>query len=117
MQKRKPICEILAIIVDNANGKKIIKMLNEQNVNLQIATMGSGTADSNFGEIFNLEGNAKDVLLSMINLNDKKNIMDSLSNIFEEGKVKGVAFTLPIKSAMSNVVEMLLSSSLGGKNE
>ena len=107
MRKQNPIAEILAIIVDSKDSKKIIKMLNEQNVNLQIATMGSGTADSNFGEIFNFDDTAKELLLSIIKLEDKDNIMGYLTNLFENGEIKGVAFTIPLKSAMSNIIGLL----------
>ena len=95
MRKQNPIAEILAIIVDSKDSKKIIEDLKEQGVNLQIATSGKGTANSNFGELFNFDDTAKELLLSMIKLEDKDNIMGYLTNLFESGEIKGVAFTIP----------------------
>ena len=105
--KHKAVAEMLVVIVSRGKSKKVIEILQEENVDLQILSMGSGTAASNVGDMFNLDSLEREVLFAIINIKNKKAINDKLKEMFDEGKTTGIAFSVPIKSATSDLVERL----------
>lgn len=106
--KRPPIIELLVIIVDRNKGEKVIRILNTLNVNLQVLSLGKGTADSTMADYFAVDTGEKDVIFALIKLKQAEKILEIINdNLKLDEKNTGIAFTIPVKSAMYSVIEKM----------
>lgn len=107
LKKYKPVAEILCVIVSHERSKKAIDILQGHNVELQMLSMGKGTADSKMAEMFNLGNIEKDIIFAVVSIQNEKAVIESMQNLFLDGKTTGIAFTIPIKSATSDIIDLL----------
>ena len=107
LKKYKPVAEILCVIISHERSKRVVELLQEHNVELQMLSMGKGTADSKMAEMFNLGNIEKDVISAVISVQDEEYVIENLQKLFEDGKTTGIAFTIPIKSATSDIIDLL----------
>ncbi len=106
-QKKLPVVELLGVVVTKNKGETAVKILNALNVNLQILTYAKGTADSTIAEYFDLDSGEKDMVFALIKVKHKQKILDALSTHLSLGTADGIAFTIPIKSAMYSTLSQM----------
>lgn len=117
-KKLPPLIEVLIVICNSGKGESVIKMLNFLNVNLQVLSRGEGTADSKMKEILGFSEGDKDIISCLIRAKDRAYIFDSLKKtLFVKEKQIGIAFTVPIDSALSGVLDRIGFVFLEGKVE
>lgn len=91
--------KMLTTIVDRGKGEKIAELLRENNVLYNMIFLGKGTANSEILDYLGLGQTEKDIVLSVVQEDNVKNIFYNLNekmNLKEPGN--GIAFTLPINS-------------------
>lgn len=98
----KPV-ELLFTIVDRGQGEKYVKFYQEYDVTYQVIILGRGTANSSIMNYLGLIGSDKDIVLSLLKVERKKEILDHLQ---EDLKIfgKGIAFTIPLDSIIGRNV-------------
>ena len=106
-KKHKAIAEMLVVIISRGKSKRVIDILQDEDVNMQLLSLGSGTASSNVGEMFNFDTLEREIIFAIVNIKDKKSINQKLQEVFDDSKTTGIAFSIPIKSATSDMVERL----------
>ena len=102
--------KLLFTVVDRAKGEFYLDVLSQYEVNCQIATQGTGTANS---EILNMLGlnNHKAVLLSVIREDQTDTIMKVLEEKFRTIRNgKGIAFAVPLSSIIGVNMYRFLSN-------
>ena len=97
----------LLCIISNYKEDKIIKPLYEKyNMPFNLATYGEGTASSSLLEYFGIEEVKKYIYLSLINLDNKKEILKDIVNDLElEEAGNGICFTIPLSSSTKYVMD------------
>ena len=106
--KKPPIIELLVLIVNENVEEKTIKLLNNLDIDLQLLSQGMGTADSMLSEYFGVTQSEKSIFFALIKLKDSPKILDILNKKLNlDTKNTGIAFTIPIKSAMYSLIEKM----------
>lgn len=106
--KKLPLIELLCVIVEKNKGQKAIDILNALNVDLQVLSSARGTADSTLADYFSIDAGEKDMIFALIKIKHKSKILALLNeNLGFEKKNSGLAFTIPIKSAMYSVLNQM----------
>lgn len=106
--KKLPIIELLCVVTQKNKGEKVIKILNALNVNLQILSLARGTADSTLQDYFAIDIGEKDMIFALIKIKHREKIMRLINENLElDKKNTGLAFTIPIKSAMYSVLSQM----------
>lgn len=99
---------LLLSIVERDKGKKLIKELEDINVNINFQTVGFGTAPTEMMDIFGLGTNDKDIIISLGIESTVKNMMANFGTIFEShAKYGGLMIVLKVAAASRILVEML----------
>jgi len=108
VNKRPPIIELLMVIVNRDEDEKTMKILNNLNVDLQLLSLGKGTADSSLSDYLGLDVKEKCIIFSIIKLKDSEDILKVLKEkLYLHKKNTGVALTIPIKSATYNLIDKM----------
>lgn len=108
MKKKSPIIELLMVIVNREEDEKAIKILSNLHVELQILSLGVGTADSSLGDYLGLDIKEKSIILALIKLKDSVEILRTLNEKLNfDKKNTGMALTIPIKSAAYSLIERM----------
>lgn len=106
--KKPPIIELLMVIVNRDEDEKTMKILNSLNVDLQLLSLGEGTANSSLSQYLGLDIKEKCIIFSIIKLRDSENILKELiAKLNLKAKNTGVALTIPIKSATYNLIDKM----------
>ncbi len=105
---KSPI-EIICIVVKRGESKKVIDILAKNGVNHQLSCLAEGTAKSNMQDLFGFEILDRDLLCGIISTDMSKKVFDILNKTFDTTDQEQVclAFTLPLSSATSTMLEML----------
>ena len=104
--------EILCIITNSKNDKKIKRIENKYHLPFNLATYGSGTASSSLLNYFGLEQIKKYIYFSLINYNKKENIFNDINNNLKLDKHgNGIAFTIPISSSTKHIKDKIMNNS------
>ncbi|MDD4316609.1 MAG: hypothetical protein PHC84_05575 [Clostridia bacterium] len=107
--------KLLAVIVEKAKGKKVVKVLNDFGLNAQVATLGAGTATLSIQSLLGFCETCKSVMLAVIPAVKSAEIMQALNEELNFEKPEtGIAFTIPIKSVSGMLT---LQYMLGEKKE
>lgn len=106
--KKLPLIELICVIVEKNKAQKAIDILNALNVDLQVLSSARGTADSTLADYFSVDTGEKDMIFALIKIKHKSKILALLNeNLGLEKKNSGLAFTIPIKSAMYSVLNQM----------
>lgn len=101
-----PILETLFVIIDKERGDYVSQLLTNLKVELKVISRGKGTANSNMANILGLGNLEKEIIIAVIKLKDSDKILETLNKkLLLEEKHYGIAFTIPIKSATSDMLE------------
>jgi nitrogen regulatory protein PII len=109
---------LLITIVDRGKGEKVAEMLRENNVIYNMILLGKGTAKSEILDYLGLGQTEKDLILSILQEENVRNIMNNLNdkmNLKEPGH--GIAFTIPVNSVDSALSLDFICSLFNGRKE
>jgi hypothetical protein len=107
-KKMEPIVELLMLVVDRDFGDNTVKILNSLHVDLQLLSLGYGTADSTMDDYLGLDKRQKSIIFALIKLKDSEKILKIMEEKFNFNKRNtGLALTIPIKSATLNLIEQM----------
>ena len=89
----------------NRLGQDVADFLEKLDVDLSIVSFGSGTAPSSLANLFGLYNKEKEMIFSVIQLDESERILDMLEAKFLfDAKYAAIAFTIPLKSATNHSV-------------
>ena len=98
---------VLFSIVEREKGKRLIKALNEKNVNLHFQCVGFGTAPTEMMDIFGLGSNDKDIVISFAPENTVRELMSELNSFGSPSEYGGLMIVLK-PSAINRIVSEIL---------
>lgn len=99
--------KLLFVICDRNLTKKVLKILNSEQISYHITFYGKGTADPSILSYFGLEKTEKEIILSIIDKQDVTNVLKKLSAYEFIKKHGAVAFTVPLDSISKNTFEFI----------
>jgi len=117
MKKRiKAPFEIICVIIKRGKSDKVIEFLKDNGSNFHLTTMAEGTAKSGTLEMFGFGIEEREVVFGLIDKNEIKRTLNLLNRKFKfDISSKGIAFTMPLTSATSVILEMAVKGlSVGG---
>lgn len=98
---------MLVVICDRNLTNKIIKTLNKEEIKYHVSFYGRGTADQSILSYFGLEKVEKEVIISVVNKEKIKAIMERLKS-YEFIKNHGaVAFIVPLDSINKSTLKYI----------
>lgn len=104
-----PVLELLVVVTNRGYGEEVTEFLEKLDVNLSIVSFGSGTAPSSLADIFGLYNKEKEMIFSVIQLDESERILDKLEGKFLlDEKYAAIAFTIPLKSATKQSMEQFI---------
>ena len=107
-KKVPPVIELMVAIVKHGKGEEVAKVLNAYRVDLQILTQGSGTASSAMADLLGFSVTEKDVVIAVVPMKDSKDILEKIEEVLKfKEKATGIAFTVPLKSATSEMMRAI----------
>lgn len=97
---------MLFIIVNQTDEKKILKILNKYKVGFKYIMYGEGTASSSLLEYFDLNDEEKAIVLSVLPNNLCKKILIELKNKINVSECgKGIGFSIPLYSSTKYMLD------------
>lgn len=104
-----PVLELLVVVTNRGYGEEVTEFLEKLDVNLSIVSFGSGTAPSSLADIFGLYNKEKEMIFSVIQIDESERILDKLEGKFLlDEKYAAIAFTIPLKSATKQSMEQFI---------
>lgn len=108
---------ILLSIVERDKGKKLIKELEEININVNFQTVGFGTAPTEMMDIFGLGTNDKDIVISLGTKSVVEDMMSNFGTTFSSHtKFGGIMIILKV-SAANRILSEILDFNKGKSTE
>ncbi len=103
----KKIMSLLSF-VQQGNGKKLIKELQNLKIRINFQTVGLGTAPTEMMDIFGLGTNDKDIVISLGAEGDIRNMMSNFGTAFEShSKYGGIMIIMKLSAAGRILTEIL----------
>ena len=103
--------ELLCLISDEKEDKIIKPLYDKYDMPFNVATYGEGTASSSVLEYFGLEEVRKYIYFSLINRENKKDILKDIETSFELNKPgNGICFTTPLSSSTKYIKDKFKDS-------
>lgn len=100
--------EVVMVIVNKGKGDKVCELLKMNGSFFQIMAYGEGTSQSKSMDFFGFGTIDRDVILGLVNTATSKKILKLLNDNFELNVAhNGIAATIPISSASSEVLNLL----------
>ena len=110
--------KLLVTIVDRSKALFYSDLIEQFEVNMQTVIFGKGTAASEMLSYLGLAETEKAVILSVIREDKTSEILETLSEKFQNVKNgKGIAYTIPLKSVIGVSIYQFLSNSKVFKKE
>ncbi len=114
MKKIKAPFEIIGVIVKRNSSDQAVEILKANSSDFHLVCMAEGTASTQVMEMFGFGMESREVIFGLIKTDEIKNTLSVLNKEMQFDKeANGIAFTLPLSSATSVVMEM--AKKLGGK--
>ena len=105
---------LLFTIVGRSKGEYYTDLLQDYEVNMQMALNASGTAGSGMLELLGLSDSEKTVIISVIRQDKAKEAMAMLDEKFKTVRGgKGIAYTVPLTSTIGVAIYQFLSNTIG----
>lgn len=105
---------LLFTIVGRSKGEFYTDLLQNYEVNMQMALNASGTAGSGMLELLGLSDSEKTVIISVIRQDKAKEAMAMLDEKFKTVRGgKGIAYTVPLTSTIGVAIYQFLSNTIG----
>ena len=107
--------KLLFTIVNRQKTDFFVDVLQDFEVNMQLVLSAQGTAKDHVMSLLGLTDSDKSVIISVIRQDKIKDALATLSEKFNTVKGgKGIAYTVPIKSAIGVAIYRFLSNTSGG---
>ncbi len=103
--------ELLITIVDRRKGEFFADLIQSFDVNMQLVTLGRGTAGAEIIRYLGLADSQKTVIFSVIKHENVEAALSAISDKFNSIKNgKGIAFTVPMSSIIGVTIYGFLSN-------
>lgn len=103
--------ELLITTVGRSKGEYYADLIQSFDVNMQVMTMGQGTADAKTLSMFGFNDSDKTVIFSVIQGNKLQAALDTLEEKFKTIKNgKGIAYTVPLSGVIGKLIFGFLSN-------
>ena len=107
--------KLLFTIVNRQKTEFFVDVLQDFEVNMQLVLSAQGTAKDHVMALLGLTDSDKSVIISVIRQDKIKDALATLEEKFNTVRGgKGIAYTVPIKSAIGVAIYKFLSNSSGG---
>ena len=107
--------KLLFTVVNRQKTDFFVDILQEFEVNMQLVLSAQGTAKDHVMALLGLTDSDKSVVISVIRQDKVKDALATLEEKFNTVKGgKGIAYTVPIKSAIGVAIYRFLSNTSGG---
>ena len=107
--------KLLFTIVNRQKTDFFVDVLQEYEVNMQLVLSAQGTANDHVMALLGLTDSDKSVIISVIRQDKIKDALATLEEKFNTVRGgKGIAYTVPIKSAIGVAIYRFLSNTSGG---
>ncbi|MBQ3048210.1 MAG: hypothetical protein IJD48_04280 [Clostridia bacterium] len=105
----RPLFQLLVVIVNRGKGDEVSEFLKQNGIKYRICSFGDGTAPSTFQNILGLYNKEKEIVTSIIPIENSIDLLDRLETEFLTiEKYSGIAFTIPLKSITMESMEKLV---------
>ena len=102
---------MLVTVVQKGKGTFFADFIKTFDANLQIAIVGTGTADSDLVEFLGLKDNRRSIILSIVREERVDEIMEALEERFHTvNNDKGISFAMPLSSVIGKLSYGFLSN-------
>ncbi|MBR3348910.1 MAG: hypothetical protein IKG55_02400 [Solobacterium sp.] len=102
---------MLITVVQKGKGTFFADFIKTFDANLQIAIVGTGTADSDLVEFLGLKDNRRSIILSIVREERVDEIMEALEERFHTvNNDKGISFAMPLSSVIGKLSYGFLSN-------
>lgn len=102
---------MLITVVQKGKGTFFADFIKTFDANLQIAIVGTGTADDNLVEFLGLKDNRRSIILSIVRQERVDEIMEALEERFHTvNNDKGISFAMPLSSVIGKLSYGFLSN-------
>lgn len=106
--------QLLVTVVNRKKAEFYTDLLQNFEVNMQLALSASGTAGSNMRELLGLTDSEKTVIFSIIRRDRAAEALSALEEKFKTLKGgKGIAYTIPMTSTIGVAIYQFLSNTPG----
>lgn len=106
--------QLLVTVVNRKKAEFYTDLLQNYEVNMQLALSASGTAGSNMLELMGLTDSEKTVIFSIIRRDRAAEALAALEEKFKTVKGgKGIAYTVPMTSTVGVAIYQFLSNTAG----
>lgn len=107
--------KLLFTVVNRQKTEFFVDLLQNFEVNVQLILTAQGTASEHIVSLLGLADSDKSVIISVIRQDKIKDALSALEEKFNTVKGgKGIAYTVPIKSAIGVAIYRFLSNTSGG---
>ncbi|MCK9493029.1 MAG: hypothetical protein M0Q00_01530 [Acholeplasmataceae bacterium] len=91
--------KLLVTIVERGKGEEVTTLISQFKVDYSVVFLGQGTASSKMLEYLSLENTKKDIVLSLIDDADEKDVLNRLNKHFKlDQRHHGIAYTVGLTS-------------------
>lgn len=101
------IIELIVIITPKSCGQKVINILSQEKIDLQLMCLGKGTAGNAFADYFDTGEPDKKVFFALIEKDKTQQLLSTLDKELNTNKNRTIMFSLSLKSAMYSVIEQM----------
>lgn len=106
--------QLLFTVVNRKKTEFFLDLLQNYEVNMQLALSASGTAGTNMMALLGLTDSEKSVIISVIRRDMAAEAMAALEEKFKTVKGgKGIAYTVPLTSTIGVAIYQFLSNTVG----
>lgn len=107
--------KLLFTVVNRQKTEFFVDLLQNFEINMQLVLTAQGTASEHIVSLLGLADSDKSVIISVIRQDKIKDALSALEEKFNSVKGgKGIAYTVPIKSAIGVAIYRFLSNTSGG---
>ena len=100
--------ELLLVIVDRGKSDLVNRILSAYNTNKSVVSFAEGTAISKKVDFFGFGVIEREAVWAFVKVEDSEQILKMLTvELHLEKNHTGIAMTIPIKSASSNLLDLL----------
>jgi hypothetical protein len=113
--------KLLVTIVNRNKAEFFMDLLQSQEINVQLALSGEGTASTDMLQLLGLADSEKSVIFSLVREDRAREALSLLGEKFKTVRGgKGIAYTIPLKSVAGVAIYRFLSNNrmpINGKGE
>ena len=103
--------KLLVTIVNRSKAEFFMDLLQSQEINVQLALAGEGTASTDMLQLLGLADSEKSVIFSIVREDRAREALNLLGDKFQTVRGgKGIAYTIPLKSVVGVAIYRFLTN-------